>query len=131
MEEINKAIGKRLQEVRRIYNNGYRCSAEQLAGEIGESVANIRNYECGKAGIPNRVLLALYHKGINPIYLLSGEGEVHAPNAAGEALQSRTKDNKVNNAESVYRLQSPVRSERLGVAAAGSIADEIRSKGRK
>lgn len=131
MEEINKAIGKRLQDVRRIYNNGYRCSAEQLAAEIGESVANIRNYECGKAGIPNRVLLALYHKGINPIYLLSGEGEVHAPNAAGAALGSRTIENKLNNAQSVYRIESPARPEGIGTAAAGSIEDEIKSKGRK
>lgn len=131
MEEINRVIGKRLQDVRRIYNNGFRCSVEQLASEIGESASNIRNYECGKAGIPNRVLLALYHKGINPIYIISGEGKIFAPNEAGSALEAKTIDNKMNNAQAVLRVATTPSAQGRGLAAAGSIINEILRKGNK
>ena len=125
MDDLNRIIGKRLQEVRRIYNNGFRCSVEQLASEISETPANIRNYECGKAGIPNRVLVALYRNGINPIYILTGDGTPYAPNDEGKALESRSRENRHANVDAVYRLAKPQHPVPQQTVAAGAIAEEI------
>jgi transcriptional regulator with XRE-family HTH domain len=125
MEELNKVIGKRLQDIRKIYNNGFRCSVEQLASELGESPANIRNYECGKAGVPNRLLLALYYKGINPIYIITGEGPLFAPNEEGAKVAKHLKDNKQGNVELLYRIlpAKGAAKKKAVTVAAGLIAD--------
>ncbi len=73
MDDLKKNIGRRLKEVRLFAFDGMTVS--QFAELLHEKSANISNYEQGKANIPNRVLVELYYKGINPIYILTGEGE--------------------------------------------------------
>jgi hypothetical protein len=39
--------------------------------------------------VPPSFLLSLYKRGVNPIFILSGEGEMFAPNAAGRELKRK------------------------------------------
>lgn len=80
-------IGKRLSEIRNIWNGGFRATIEQFATELGEQRHNISNYESGKANIPPRVLVALFEKGYNPVYILTGTGDVYADNEKGRSLK--------------------------------------------
>ncbi len=89
MQDTQKEIGKRLQEIRNVYNNGFKASIEQFAGELGETKYNISNYESGKANIPNRLLLSLYDKGINPLYILTGEGSKFSDNVEGRKFKDK------------------------------------------
>ncbi len=89
MKSEQKDIGNRLKEIRKIFNNGYKCSLEQFSELLGESKFNIANYEQGKANIPNRTINALYAIGINPIYIISGEGDKFAPNLKGKDLKEK------------------------------------------
>ncbi len=73
MDDLKKNIGRRLKEVRLFAFDGMTVS--RFAEILHEKAANISNYEQGKANIPNRVLVELYYKGINPIYILTGEGD--------------------------------------------------------
>jgi hypothetical protein len=91
MDNMQKNIGDRLKEIRDIIFEGGRISARQFAQSVGETKDNIANYENGRANVPNRLLAALYHKGINPIYILTGEGTVNAPNEAGKIIAQRIK----------------------------------------
>ncbi len=70
-------IGKRLQEVRNKYISSRKLSTLEFADLINESKFNISNYESGKANIPNRVLVELYKKGINPTWILTGEQSIY------------------------------------------------------
>ena len=87
MQDIKNDIGKRLQEIRQIYNKGYKASLEQFATELGETKFNIANYESGKANIPARLLMSLYTKGYNPTYIITGEGPLFAENEAGKLMR--------------------------------------------
>lgn len=89
MNNLNNSIGGRLKKIRLIFNEGRKLSAEQFGHLIGESRDNVTNYESGRAGLPVRVLFELYKRGINPIYLISGEGSMFAPNSAGESFKAR------------------------------------------
>jgi hypothetical protein len=89
MKNEQKEIGKRLKDMRNIFNNGYKCSIEQFSEVLSESKYNISNYELGKANIPNRTLNSLYSVGINPIFILTGEGDAFAPNQAGKDLKEK------------------------------------------
>lgn len=83
MQNYSLEVGKRLREVRSIFNEGTRLSSEQFAYLLDETGDKIRNYELGRATVPIRLLYALYQRGINPIYLISGEGNMFADNIAG------------------------------------------------
>jgi hypothetical protein len=89
MSGTNLEIGNRLKEVRSIFNEGGKLSAEQFAYLLEETGDRIRNYELGRAGIPVRLLYNLYYRGINPIYIITGEGSVFAPNKEGEELENK------------------------------------------
>ena len=89
MENINKEIGKRLKKVREIMNEGGKLSAEQFAYLLGETRDKIANYESGRASLPVRVLYELYNRGINPQFLLSGEGSIFADNTAGKEFERK------------------------------------------
>lgn len=97
MFEQQKEIGRRLQEIRNIYNGGFKASIEQFSAELNENKYNISNYEAGKASIPNRVLFSLYEKGFNPIYILSGEGSYFAENDEGQKKSFGFNENSTNN----------------------------------
>ncbi|MCX7737660.1 MAG: hypothetical protein N2319_13245 [Candidatus Kapabacteria bacterium] len=89
MKNLNKEIGARLKEVRKIYNGGYKATIEQFAALLGESKYNLTNYENGKASLPVRVLKVLYDIGINPLYIINGYGSKFADNEAGNKLKEK------------------------------------------
>jgi hypothetical protein len=99
MEEknIHIEIGARLREVRSIFNEGSRLSSEQFAYLLDETRDKIINYELGRAAVPLRVLLELYRRGINPIYLLSGDGDIFAKNIAGKTLKEKIAEKAKKN----------------------------------
>jgi hypothetical protein len=74
MDEINKAIGKRLRLIRNIFNEGGKLSAQQFAFLLNETRDKIISYELGRSAIPIRMLIELYNRGINIIWLLTGDG---------------------------------------------------------
>ncbi len=80
---MQKEIGKRLGELKAVFKSGEPASTAEFAEELGEKTYNIGNYLNGKAGVPNRVQAALYRKGFNLNYLISGEGSPFADNPAG------------------------------------------------
>lgn len=116
MEQIE--IGKRLREVRLHYLENIKLSIPDFALELGESKYNIANYERGIANIPNRLLVSLYEKGFNPIYILTGEGSMFAQNNAG-----RARLNKVKNSETLSENEENALKEKLNTikVAAGDI----------
>jgi predicted metalloprotease len=95
-KELNIQIGKRLRQVRLMFNEGEKLSTMQFAYLLGESTERIYNYEFGRAGVPVRVLLELYNRGINPIYIISGEGDIFAPNKEGVTLKEKISKRKAN-----------------------------------
>lgn len=138
MEEkrINIEIGNRLRFIRSIFNEGSKLSAEQFAYLLDETRDRVINYELGRASIPIRVILELYKRGINPVYLIAGEGEIYAKNSAGKQLKERIseKERKINAKQtSVIRLSqlgSTESKEKLkelvGKVAAGKIPKSIK-----
>jgi transcriptional regulator with XRE-family HTH domain len=104
MDEIKKTIGKRLREIRAVFLEGDKVSGRQFANALGETQDNIANYENGRASIPNRLLLRLYERGFNPVYLLSGEGSIFADNHSGRALREKV-NNKKNKMAKVHDLR--------------------------
>lgn len=95
MENFNKEIGKRLRKVREIMNEGGKLSAEQFAYLLGETRDKIANYESGRASLPVRVLYELYNRGINPQFLLSGEGSIFADNDIGKAFEKKINERNI------------------------------------
>ena len=91
--DFNIQIGKRLREIREIFNFGVKLSAEQFAYIVDETGDKIRNYELGRANIPIRLVYKLYKHGIEPKYLLCGEGEIFAENEEGKRLRSIIEEN--------------------------------------
>lgn len=87
MENINRNIGKRLRIVRHIFNEGTKLSAEQFAHLLDITRDKLINYEIGRAAMPVALLYNLYKRGINPVYIISGDGSVFANNAEGNRLQ--------------------------------------------
>lgn len=83
----NKEMGARLKEIRSIMNEGTKLSAEQFAYLLEETGDRIRNYELGRAGVPARLLYNLYHRGFNPIYVVTGEGSMYAPTEKGDEVR--------------------------------------------
>ena len=121
MSGTNLEIGQRLKEVRSIFNEGGKLSAEQFAYLLEETGDRIRNYEFGRAGIPVRLLFNLYQRGINPIYIISGEGSMFAPNPQGQELES-----KIDSRRSVLNNMKLVKenSKQLHKVAAGKLDDK-------
>jgi hypothetical protein len=89
MENLNKNIGKRLKEVRMLFNEGDWLSGDQFGHLLGVSGDKIRNYESGRSAVPVRLLAELYRRGINPVFLIAGEGSVFADNEEGRRMAHR------------------------------------------
>jgi len=88
MDKFNKNIGLRLKKIRKLFNEGSGLSSTQFAHLLQITGDKIRNYEIGRAALPVSVLYTLYKKGINPTYVISGEGTVFAANSAGKSLRT-------------------------------------------
>lgn len=89
MKNLNKEIGERIRFVRSIFNEGGKLSATQFAHLLGETMHKILNYELGRAQVSPSFLVTLYNRGINPIFILTGEGSIFAPNSAGKELRQK------------------------------------------
>lgn len=137
MTETKKEIGKRLRRIRNIFLEGGKVSARQFADALGETKDNIANYENGRAHIPNRLLIALYERGFNPIYILSGEGSLFATNTQGRALmeifdlkkmQKRRNESSNDNDFSKFSIRDLERKVYQFQVAAGDIMKIIEKK---
>ncbi|TAL67611.1 MAG: hypothetical protein EPN82_14260 [Bacteroidetes bacterium] len=138
MDGLQKQIGMRLKEVRNIFFEGGKLSARQFALAVNETKDNIANYENGRANVPNRLMVTLYRRGINPIYLLTGEDSIYAPNEAGRILEKRINSGKKEqgNVAEVYSIDAKklsfdemVRQFDILTAAAGDMMRAIQKKG--
>lgn len=96
MDEYNKIVGERLLHIRSIFNEGTKLSANQFAHLLGTTRDKITNYENGRSAVPLSLLYSLYLRGINPIYIISGEGSIYADNNAGSILKSRIENTQIN-----------------------------------
>lgn len=88
-EKIVKEMGNRLRFIRNIFHEGTRLSSNQFAHLFNESLHKILSYEQGRSAIPVNIMYQLYQRGINPIFLITGEGSIFAPNKAGEELYEK------------------------------------------
>ena len=89
MEKINLEIGGRLREIRHLFNEGDKLSAKQFAYLLGETTDKILNYENGRASVSINLLINLYNRGINPTFILTGEGSHFAENSNGRELMKK------------------------------------------
>ncbi len=87
--DLNNEIGKRIRNIRLVFNEGGKLTANQFGFLLKESGDKIRNYELGRTPISPRVLYSLYKRGINPIYIISGEGSMFADTKAGREFAGR------------------------------------------
>jgi len=97
MEELNRTIGKRLREVREIFNEGGKLSARQFAYLVDETTDKILNYETGRAAISIQLLINLYHRGFNPVYILTGEGSMYAANSEGIKMSNKIENKDLSD----------------------------------
>lgn len=138
MEDLQKSIGLRLKEVRSIFFEGGKLSGRQFALAVNETKDNISNYENGRANVPNRLLVTLYNKGINPNFILTGEGSIYASNEAGKLLEKRANEdkNEYGNVAEIYSIDAKglsfdemVKQFDILTAAAGDMMRAIQKKG--
>lgn len=90
-EKLAKEIGSRLRFIRNIYHEGTRLSSKQFAHLFNESLHRILSYEQGRSNVPVYLIYQLYYRGINPIFLITGEDSLFAPNKAGKELNAKIK----------------------------------------
>lgn len=103
---------------------GIKLSATQLAAILDSSNDKISNYERGISAVPNQILVGLYHAGINPVYLLTGEGDIYASNPEGRRLAEKfaEQQSKVNIIHNVHHADIDEKNSiRTMKAAAGKI----------
>lgn len=110
MKNLNKEIGERIRFVRSIFNEGAKLSASQFAHLLGETMHKILNYELGRAQVPPSFLVALYRKGINPIFILTGEGGVFAPNKYGFELKQKLGEHLKKEGKEKFNIDSDLES---------------------
>ena len=93
MENVNQEIGNRLREIRDIFHEGVKLSADQFAFILDETGDKIRSYELGSAAVSVRLVLKFHEKGIRSTYIITGEGDIFADNKAGEKRRETIKKN--------------------------------------
>jgi transcriptional regulator with XRE-family HTH domain len=124
MDEVNREIGKRLRLVRNIFNEGGKLSAQQFAFLLNETRDKIISYELGRSSIPVRMLIELYNRGINIIWLLTGDGDIFAKNEAGHRFKNNIKFdvNIKSEIEKLMKIDDADRDFPILKVAAGKIA---------
>ena len=132
MDESYRDIGKRLREIRNIANEGTKLSARQFAYLLDETPDKILNYENGRAAISIKLLINLYYRGFNPVYILTGEGSVFADNDAGldlkKKFENKTKTGKNDSPKKIDSLDELIRKAAEYNVAAGNILKSISSR---
>lgn len=104
--DLNIVIGKRLREVRGVFSGKANLSCRKFAIILDETRSVLANYESGRTSIPADFLNKLYERGINPIYIIAGEGSMFAENKAGIELKAfveskiKSKTKKIHTPES-------------------------------
>lgn len=94
MKLLHKKIGERLRYIREnVLGDGVKLTASQCATLFNTSADKIRNYESGRSAVPVEFLVKLYRKGINPVFIIAGEGIPIADNKAGWLLNERSAGN--------------------------------------
>jgi transcriptional regulator with XRE-family HTH domain len=135
MDNLIRESGNRLREVRHIFNEGDKLSAKQFAYLLDETQDRILNYENGRAAISLQLLANLYHRGVNPVYILTGEGEIFAENEAGKALKAKTRTSAnrqatvvaIDNLQGLSIGEMLIKAEQYS-AAAGDILKILKEK---
>ncbi|HAW08941.1 MAG TPA: hypothetical protein DCW42_07245 [Bacteroidetes bacterium] len=124
MDEVNQAIGKRLRIIRSIFNEGGKLSAQQFAFLLNETRDKIISYELGRSSLPVRLLIELYNRGINIIWLLTGDGEIFAKNEAGRRFKQNIKldANAKSEIEGLLKINTPNINFPMVKVAAGKIS---------
>ncbi len=79
---LAKDIGERIKEIRKTLG----LSQEQFSQKLGTSRRSVSKYETGDNALPDQVKLKLYDLGVNPTWLLSGEGSIFV-----EAKENKSK----------------------------------------
>jgi len=128
MDELNQAIGKRLRLVRYIFNEGGKLSAQQFAFLLNETRDKIISYELGRSSIPVRMLIELYKRGINIIWLLTGEGEIFAKNGAGRRFKHSIKLDANADIENLVKIDDGNYNFPILKVAAGKIAKSTKKE---
>lgn len=128
MDELNQAIGKRLRLVRYIFNEGGKLSAQQFAFLLNETRDKIISYELGRSSIPVRMLIELYKRGINIIWLLTGEGEIFAKNEAGRRFKHSIKLDANADIENLVKIDDGNYNFPILKVAAGKIAKSTKKE---
>ncbi len=123
-----KNIGQRLRFVRSIFNEGKKLSTEQFAHLLGESRDNIANYEHARASVPARVLIELYKRGINPTWVLTGDGDVFANNLPGKQRRKLLKERGIDISE-IKELAKVEFEEHKEVKVLKVAAGKIKNRG--
>ena len=123
-----KNIGQRLRFVRSIFNEGKKLSTEQFAHLLGESRDNIANYEHARASIPARVLIELYKRGINPTWVLTGDGDLFANNLPGKQRRKLMKERGIDISE-IKELAKVEFEEHKEVKVLKVAAGKIKNRG--
>ncbi len=116
-KEVLSVMGKRLREVREIFNEGGKVSTTQFAYVLSETRDRISNYENGRSAIPVKLLYELYNRGINPTYIITGDGEIFANNEAGNIFKEKIRTRISYQSQQKYARLSDEKTEFLKVAA--------------
>lgn len=122
MDEYNREVGKRLKEIRLSFNEGVKLSANQFAHLLGTTRDKIANYESGRTALPASILYAMYNRGINPVYIISGEASIYANNEPGRTLKEKI-DRKNDSRKKIFNLsdENYKRNREIYKVAAGKI----------
>jgi len=86
--EYSKEVGRRIRAIREIFNEGGRISTTQFAYLLGETRDIVNNYENGRTNLNASTLLSMYYRGINPVFIISGDEDIFANNSEGRRLRS-------------------------------------------
>lgn len=101
---LNKVVGIRLRAVRSIYNEGLRFTLEQFAHILNISWEKLNNYETGRSTLPMITLYDLYQRGINPMFLLLGKGDIFSDSEEGKYKRARFEQRGINYKELIKEL---------------------------
>lgn len=134
MNKLQTEIGERLRGIREnIFFSGVKLSAKQFADKLGSTVDKIRNYETGRSSVSDEFLVMLYRSGINPIFVLTGEGSVFSPNDTGRQLEEVSGNSKKTVSESIpsnYETEKMSDNELIDLftVAAGDLKKRLEEK---
>ena len=122
-ESLNIQIGNRIKAIRNVYNEGIRLTVEQFSHLLDISNEQLLNYENGRSALPINILLELYSRGVNPMFVLTGEGDALGNNDAGDDLREKFKvknidyNRIINNALASIPADSTLSFQAIKVSA--------------